>query len=145
MVVYDDTSKEPENLDQDEYEPAPLSSMGSILRMVTAGVLGSMLYIMMLTERRFRPDSPRIFSIRAVLIPFIKKLIEDIQDGYMNDVFEEPIINLYRISPFLASVVNAGAYTLTQLYSYRYRVMACLVVGASYYILNKNEDCEERF
>jgi hypothetical protein len=69
---------------------------GSILRMVTAGVLGGMLYIMMLTERRFRPDSPRIFSIRAVLIPFIKKLIEDIQDGYMNDVFEEPMIKLYH-------------------------------------------------
>lgn len=140
MVVYDENSQE-----EDEDIIIILSPLGRIIRLVTECILKTLFYLLRITGNRVEAGNPRIFSFRAVLIPFIRKIIEDINDGYMDDVFEEPSLRLYQISPLLGSVVNAVSYTGFQIHAHRYKALACLLSAGYLYFINKNENHETRY
>lgn len=136
MVVYDEDSVE---------DIIILSPLGKIIRLVTECILRSLFYLLRITGNKTEVGNPRIFSFRAVLIPFINKIIEDIKDGYMDDVFEEPSSRLYNFSPFLGTMVNAGSYAILQTYTHRYKLLACFISAGYLYFINKNENIETRF
>lgn len=141
MVVYDDNSQEEEYIE----DIIVLSPLGKIIRLITECILRALFYLLRVTGNKIEAGNPRIFSFRAVLIPFIGKIIEDIKDGYMDDVFEEPSLRLYQISPLLGSLVNAVSYTGIQLHAHRYKVLACFLSAGYLYFINKNENHETRY
>jgi len=141
MVVY--TEKEEEEDDIIEVDIVELSPLGEIIKTVTSGVLGALLYLLVVTGKKIDVGNPRIFSLRAVLIPFIKKLTDDISNQYMNDVFEEPSSRLYQMSPVLWTAVNSVSYIAIKAYEHRYKALACVLAGGYVYLLNKNENYQE--
>lgn len=147
MVVYRDDIPTDENLEQEPEEEHTqivyLSPVGTVLRDVTAGILGALLYLMAMTKGKYITENPRVFSLRAVLIPFIKRLIEDIGDGFLNDIFEEPNSRLKTTSPLLSTVLNTAAYSVSKVYAHRYKLLACAFAGGYIYLLNKNGDREQ--
>jgi len=141
MVVY--TEKEEEEDDIFEIDIVELSPLGEIIKVVTSGVLGALMYLLVVSGRKIDVVNPRIFSLRAILIPFIRKLTDDISKEYMNDVFEEPSSRLYQLSPFLWMAANSVSYVAIKAYKHRYKALACLFAGGYVYLLNKNENYQE--
>lgn len=120
-------------------ETIQLSPLGGVLRSVSLAVLGGMLYLMIFTGRRFSAENPRVFSLRAVMIPFIRNLMGDIREGDLNETFEGPVSRLYEFSPFLGTVLNGTAYLATRAYAARYKLLACVLTGGWVYLVTKNE------